>query len=71
MEELARDPRQGVLIGGSDVSVLHKRGTTAWMIATHIDLETNMHREGPVSGNPTIMHSTKSKRGVTIGPPQR
>ena len=67
MAELARDLRNGTLIGGSDASVVKNRGTGAWMIAKSTDLSTSMEGGGPIDGNPETMHSTRAERGATIG----
>ena len=67
MVELAKDFRKGTLIGGSDASVVHGRGTGVWMITKITNMTTKMEGEGPIDGNPTSMHSTRAERGATIG----
>jgi len=67
MAELARNLRKVALIGGSDASVVQKRRTAAWMIATHNDLDTNIQGKGPVDSNPTTIYSVRAERGAAIG----
>ena len=67
MAELARDLRNGTLIGGSDASVVQGRGTRVWMITKNNDLNIKMEGEGPIDGNPMTMHSMRAERGATIG----
>ena len=67
MAELARSLRKGQLIGGSDASVTHGKGSAAWKIAAPTNMITHMQGEGQIDGDPRTLHSTRVERGATVG----